>query len=87
MNKLIVLIGIFYLVNSISTQNPPPPPPFDGSANILGVNIRWKFLNERTSFFVTTQLANGVNVNDAWLGIGLNSVEGMVNTFLEKVNY
>lgn len=78
MNKLSILVGIFYLVNSIRTQLPPPPP-FDGSANILGVNIRWKFLDGRTNFFVTTQLGNGVSVNDAWLGIGLNRAEGMVN--------
>lgn len=31
-----------------------------------------------TSFSITTPLGNGVDINDAWLGIGLNTVNRMV---------
>ena len=42
------------------------------------VKITLTYTTTRTSFLVSTQFANGIQPNNAWLGIGLNSYSRMV---------
>jgi hypothetical protein len=42
------------------------------------VFISWTNKGSITSFSATANIGNGVNVNDAWFGVGLNTQSAMV---------
>ena len=47
------------------------------SVTLSNVQINFTTTANYTSFVVTSSLGNGVAINDAWLGIGLNAVNRM----------
>jgi hypothetical protein len=47
--------------------------------NIKNANIKWFNNGQTTDFYVTSSLANGISSSNAWLGIGLNTEDDMVN--------
>lgn len=70
--KLLIVGFIFECVNS-------------QSINLLSntVFISWTNKGNVTSFYASANIGNGVSVNDAWLGIGLNTLSTMV--FINQV--
>ena len=46
--------------------------------SLFDVSISWRSKEDKTEFFISSPLGNGVNVNNAWLGIGLNKEPRMV---------
>ena len=50
------------------------------SVTLSNVQINLTTTTNYTTFVVTSSLGNGVSINDAWLGIGLNSVNRMSGT-------
>ncbi len=49
------------------------------TVTINGVTISWENLGSRTVFNASSPLGNGVSVNNAWLGIGINTRTRMVS--------
>lgn len=43
------------------------------------IRITYTYKETQTNFLISTPLGNGVSVNNAWLGFGLNAIENMVN--------
>lgn len=70
--KLTILIFVGLAANNCICQS---------SLNLLGVHITWNNLGDRTEFNVTSSLSPGVDVNDAWIGVGLNNETSMVQKF------
>lgn len=59
-----------------------------GQQSITLNNVIVNFLNRgsQTDFFLISNFPNsGVNVNNAWVGVGLNSNNKMVNTKKMKI--
>jgi hypothetical protein len=64
------LVLVVQLVSLCSCQR--------NTVTVAGVTISWENLGSRTVFNASSPLGNGVNVNNAWLGIGVNTRTGMV---------
>jgi hypothetical protein len=56
---------------------------------ILATNVEiiYKNLGNRTVFTVKSPLGSGVDVNNAWLGVGFNTAKTMVRTFYISKSY
>jgi hypothetical protein len=52
--------------------------------SLYDVSISWRSKEDKTEFFISSPLGNGVNVNNAWLGIGLNKEPRMVKLIYSK---
>ena len=70
MNVNIVLVILASLVSLSSCQRQ--------SIAVSGIAVSWENIGTRTVFNVTGPLANGISINDAWLGVGLNNQIRMV---------
>lgn len=51
------------------------------STEILGFEITWNPMINKIEFNVSARLENGVDPNDAWIGIGINTSPRMVSFF------
>lgn len=51
-----------------------------GQQSITLKNVVVNFLNrgQQTDFFLISNLAPGIDANNAWLGVGVNSIDKMV---------
>jgi hypothetical protein len=48
------------------------------TVTIKNVTISWENKGNKTMFYVSSPLGNGVELSDCWLGVGINSKKGMV---------
>jgi len=59
--------------------------PITRSININNVHIEWTNDGSYTEFYVTSSLDDNIDVEDAWLGIGLNQDRTMASSIRFKL--
>lgn len=52
------------------------------SINLLGLYIEWQNQGEQTEFRISSPLGSIVDVNSAWLAVGINNAAAMVNLYI-----
>ena len=58
--------------------------PITRTTNINNVHIEWTNNGAYTEFYVASSLDDDIDVNDAWLGIGLNRDRTMVSSIYHR---
>ncbi len=71
MNSVYIFVILFAVANQCTCER--------NTMTISGVTVSWENLGTKTVFSASSPLGNGVSVDDAWLGIGLNTFKRMVH--------